>query len=84
MRTIDLPGILDMKQLDLCLKYCRFVPDHLHHLICPKPPNEMIEKTKDYYQHTANKRLHKIKMMKGKKVIVHDKDDEDLDDNKKK
>ena len=62
--------------MDLCQKYCRFTPDELYRLIYPKPPDNIINKTKDHCQRTANKRLDKIKMMKGMKVIVDDEEDE--------
>ena len=84
MHAINPPRILVTKQVDLCQKYCSFAPDQLHHLIYPKLSIKMIEKTKDYCRCTATKRLDKIKMMKDKKVIVSDEDDEDLDDKKKK
>ena len=82
MPAIDPPGIPEMKQVDLYQKYRGFVPDHFHHLICPKPSDEMIDRIKDHRRRTANKRLDKIKMMKGKKMIVDDEDDEELDDDK--
>ena len=40
----------------------------------------MIEKIKDHRRRTKQKRLDKINMMKGKKVIVDDEEDIDLDD----
>ena len=39
---------------------------------------------KDHRRLTANKRLEKIKMMKGEKVILDDIDDDEIDDDQKK
>ena len=71
-----------MKQVDLYQKYHGFVPDRFHQYICPKPSDEMIDRIKDHRRRAANKRLDKMKEMKGKKMIVDDEDDEDLDDDK--
>ena len=80
MRIIDTPGIPEMKQVDLHQKHRKFVPDCFHPLICPKTSDEMIENMKDHRRRTKQKRLDKINMMKGKKVIVDDEEDIDLDD----
>ena len=76
MLVVDTPGIPDMKQVDLHTKYREFVPDELHHLIYPKPSDDIIAKIKDYRRLTATKRLEKIKMMKDMKVIVDDVDND--------
>ena len=80
VRVIDTPGIPEMKQVDLHQKHRKFAPDCFHPLICPKPSDELIEKMKDHRRRTKQKRLDKIKMMKGKKAIVDDEEDADLDD----
>ena len=84
MCTIDTPGIPEMKQVDLYQNYCRFMPDYFHHFIYPKPSDKMISNIKDYCQCVSQKRIDKIKMMKGEKVIVDDEDDKDFEDDKKK
>ena len=84
MRTIDLLGILDMKKVNLHQKCHDFAPDQLHYLICPKPPDEMIAKTKSHCRRTIAKRLDEIKMTKNKKAISDNEDNEDLDNKKKK
>ena len=73
-----------MKQVDLYTKYREFVPDELHDLICPKPPDEIISKIKDHRRCTANKRLEKIKTMKNMKLIVDDDDNDEKDVAEKK
>ena len=78
------PGIPDVKKVDSCEKYREFIPYELHHLILPKPKDETINRIKHHRRHTANKRLDKIKMMKGEKCVFDDKDDDlsECDDDK--
>ena len=84
MPSMQSPGIPDTKKVDSYEKYCEFIPDDLHHLIFPKPEDETIKRIKDHRRHTANKRLDKIKMMKGEKCVFDDKDDDlsECDDDK--
>ena len=85
MPSMKSPGIPDMKKVDLCEKHREFIPDDLHHLICPKSEDENIKRIKDHRRHTANKMLDTIKMMKGEKCAFDDKDDDlsECDDDKK-
>ena len=70
------PGIPDMKKVDSCEKYRECIPDVLHYIIFPKPEDETIKRIKDHRRNTSNKRLDKIKTMKGEKCVFDDKDDD--------
>ena len=84
MHTINALGIPEMKQVNLYQEYHRFVPDCFYPLICSKPSDKIIDNIKDYYRYTIQKRLNKIKTMKSEKIKVYDKDNKDLEDDKKK
>ena len=69
---LPVPGVPDMKQVDLCLKYSRFVPPELRSIICPKPDDSKIEMIKSLRQDKRKKRLDAIKSLKGEKGVVGD------------
>ena len=70
--TLPTPSIPDIKQVDLYLKYSRFVPEEFRSIICPKPDDLKINKIKELRKETSKKRLLKIKSMKNVRGIVGD------------
>ena len=62
--TIIPPKIPDMKQVDLCNKYRRFVPDAFHDEIFPEPTKEQQDGVKAHRKDTATKRKEKLDLLK--------------------
>ena len=68
------PRIPSMKKVDSCEKHREFIPDELHHIICPKYDDSIVGQIRNHHRGTANKRLERIKMMKGEKCVFDDDD----------
>ena len=54
----------DIKQVDLCLKYCHFIPKTCEEYIYPKPSADKIQLTKEQRAAASKKRLEKLKITK--------------------
>ena len=66
------PGIQDIKQVDLYLKYRRFILKTYWNDICPKPSADKIQRIKSQRLATSQKRLEKLKAIQD---TVGDDDD---------
>ena len=46
--TLIPPGLKPMKQVELYLKWRKFVPTALQDIVCPRPPEEILQKVKKF------------------------------------
>ena len=58
------PGIQDIKQVDIYLKYCCFILKTYQKDICPKLSANKIKLIKEQQTATSKKRLEKLKIIK--------------------
>jgi hypothetical protein len=59
--TLAGPGLAMIKRVDLWKNYRPWIPQHLRHIVCPRPPEAEIEEIAKKRQAKAKKRLSKQK-----------------------
>ena len=68
MERLNVPGIRDIKQVELWKNWRQYVPDPYKDSICPKPTEDVLEKIK---REKSKKQQEKTKVKKSKKVQEH-------------